>query len=858
MKPTPQDKLSGLSDAEAELSFSTHGENILPSAKPKSAFAIASQTMREPMFTLLLACAGLYWWLGDQAEAAMLSAGVVGVIVLTFVQERRAEKTLEALRDLSSPRALVIRGGVRRRVSGRDVVPGDVVVLVEGDRVPADGEVISSSSLRVDESLLTGESAPVSKISRADAVEDGAAADSFSHRVFSGAMVVQGDGYAVVTATGARTRIGQIGTAIKGVVPPPSRVMVEVRSVVRWVALFSVLTSLVIMTIAVVGGKPVVDSVLMGLTFALGTVPEEFPVVLTIFMAIGAWRISQKNVLTRQMTAIESLGSATFLCVDKTGTLTENKMKVSCVWTHSHGFEDIAAGKHSQSASALELCKQAAWACAPNSLDPVDVATLQLCDSLKLPRPSVDSLVKALPMIRPILAVGCQWHFAIDDLWLAIKGAPESVLTLCRADEKMRQSVMSAVEHLAQRGQRVLAVASVSTKVEINHLNDVVPIFSGLITYEDPLRENVRQAVHDCHTAGIKVLMMTGDYPVTAMAVARDAGVLLSNGVLTGVDIDVMSDQVLAERLATVRVMARMVPEHKLRVVKALQAAGEVVAMTGDGVNDAPALRAADIGVAMGERGTDVAREASSLVLINDQFASIVDAIRLGRRVFSNLQTAMTYIIAIHIPVAGLALLPVFWGTPAILLPMHVALLQLMIDPVCSIVFEAEPEAPDLMSRRPRPASARVFSAGVLIQGFMAGGAALIIVIFINQRILREVGQADHARAVGFACLIMINIALMTCLRPGSSKVTLMGLVRNRTLFWAAFALLALMAVIFYVDPIARALHFIPPHPKDLLSACGIGVICAVVFALLRFIPVGRSEIQSMNSSHGAHKGANV
>jgi Ca2+-transporting ATPase len=816
----------GLGNAEARALLKVYGENILPSARPKSAFAIAVQTMREPMFSLLLVCAVIYWWLGDHGEAAMLTVGVLGVIVLTFIQERRAEKTLEALRDLSSPRALVIRDGVRQRIAGREVVPGDIVVLAEGDRVPADGDVLSSSSLRVDESLLTGEALPVSKVSKTSQISDPSAA-----QVFSGSMVVQGEGCAVITATGVRTRIGQIGTAIKNLVPPPSRLMVEVRSVVRWVAIISVMTSLLIMGVAVAGGKPLVDGILMGLTFALGTVPEEFPVVLTIFVAIGAWRISQKRVLTRQMSAMESLGSATFLCVDKTGTLTENRMQVASVWTALGGWEKVCDAV-ALTTHAAELGGLAAMACAPGSMDPVDVATRRLGESLVVGADKPAILIKAFPMVRPLLAVGCLWQKSPDRMILAVKGAPESVLELCRADRGFSDQVMAAVKEMAARGQRVLGVCHAIADRVVDRLDQSQPMFLGLITYEDPLRDNVCQSVADCHTAGIKVMMMTGDYPLTALAVAREAGILTTEGVLTGAEMDILSDADLAARIETVRVMARMIPEHKLRVVKALQSRGEVVAMTGDGVNDAPALRAAHIGIAMGGRGTDVAREASSLVLLDDQFGSIVDAIRLGRRVFDNLQTAMSYIIAIHIPVAGLALLPVFSGTPAILLPAHMALLELMIDPICSIVFEAEPELRDVMAKPPRPPGAKVFSRSVVMQGLMAGTAALIVVVLANRLSLRHLDHEDHARAVAFALLMMVNIALMTCLRPGQMEFSLRERLHNRTLKWATMALLTLMMLIFYWSPLAKALHFRPPHWSDMVSAVSIGIVCGILFVL--------------------------
>lgn len=815
----------GLSDHEASARLKTYGENVLEVAKPRSFAMIALSTVREPMFLLLLGCASLYFALGDLGEASLISTAVLAVIGITIIQERRTERTLDALRDLSSPRALVIRGGVKRRIAGKDVVPGDLVLLSEGDRVPADGFSIEATSLKVNESLLSGESMPVDKVEWDGQEQFRIAGGDTNPFVYSGTLVVQGTGLILVHKTGQATAMGKIGSSLEETKRPNSALQMETRRIVKFVALLSLILSVVVAILWWRREGEILRSTLMGLTFAMSTIPEEFPVVLTVFMALGAWRISRKKVLTRQMNAIEILGSATTLCVDKTGTLTENKMSVVQVWTPDNGFKSIESKQIELVPSEKQLVCLAALASDPAATDPMDAGAIQVAAAFKELKNGME-LKKAFPLVRPLLAVGYAWSNGAEVV-VAAKGAPESILKLCKISEAERGTIFNSVTQMAQNGIRVLAVAKAEGKgvEKAVSLSDFDYTFAGLLGYYDPLKSGVKEALAQCHQAGIGVMMITGDYPVTAQAIARDCGIDHSAGVLSGDEAALLSDDELRHRLRTVRVLARMVPEQKLKIVRALQAGGQVVAMTGDGVNDAPALKAADIGIAMGGRGTDVAREAAALVLLDDNFTSIVDAIRLGRRIYSNIQKAVTYIIAIHIPIVGLTFTPLFIGVPPILWPVHLAFLELIIDPVCSIVFEAEPENSNIMLGKPRSLKSKLFNRQLVGSSFGIGIVALSVVLIVFFWLGKNGELPDHARAVAFSSLICVNIALILSIRSGGESLWASFTKRSSfTLYWVTGVLILSSGIILFVPHFSKLFHFVAPHSIDLLCVGGVTI----------------------------------
>jgi Ca2+-transporting ATPase len=795
--------MDGLTSAEAAARLADEGPNALPARDERSLAALALTVLGEPMFLLLLAAAGVYLLLGDVHEASVLGASVLAMIGITVAQERKAERALEALRDLSSPRALVLRDGQRRRIAGAEVVRGDLLLLGEGDRVPADARLAQSAGLEVDESLLTGESLPVGK----------RAGDA----VFSGTLVTAGQARAEATATGARSEIGRIGLSLAALEPEKTRLESETSRVVRLVAGLAIALCVALAALHVAVRGDWLGAILAGLTLAMAVIPEEFPVVLTVFLALGAWRISRHGVLTRRMPAIETLGAATVLCVDKTGTLTENRMS--------------AAG------TPQPVLDAAALACEVDALDPMDQAIVGAAGAGALELRRTWRLERDYPLHPGFLAVCHAWISPGGERRVALKGAPETVLALCA-----RPELLAEAEAASRRGLRLLGVAEAAWQGP--PLDDPAGYpfrWVGFVALADPLRASVPAAVAECRAAGIRVVMITGDYPGTALEIARQAG-LPAQAALTGAEIAAMDDAALARAVAQASVFARVAPQQKLRLVQAFKAAGEVVAMTGDGVNDAPALKSAHIGIAMGRRGTDVAREAAALVLMQDDFGSIVDTVRLGRRIYENIRNAMRYIVSVHVPTAGMSFLPLAFGWPVFLFPVHVVFLEFVIDPACSIAFEAEPSEQGAMRRPPRPPSAPLFDARMLGSS-LAAGAVLLLAVLAACAWAIGAGRAEaEVRAVVFAAIVCGNLALIFVHR--SRERLLLDVLRapNPALWVIAGAALGALALSIYWAPAAAIFRFAPLSGGDLAAAALAGALGGSAWTELSKI-IGRRKV---------------
>ncbi len=729
-------KRSGLSAATVQRRLLEDGPNELPRYDQRTLLRIILEVLREPMLALLILGGVVYLVLGDVKEAVVLLVFSCLSVLITVVQEARTERVLDALRDLTSPRALVCRDGERMRIAGRDVVCGDLIILAEGDRVPADARLLSAQDLQADESLLTGESVPVRKQETPEPhtvmARPGGEDLPF---VFSGSLIVRGRGEGLVLATGPRSEIGKIGQSLGELETTPPHLQTQTRKLVSIFALAGVAVSLLVVMLygTLRGGW--LDAILAGIAVGMSMLPEEFAVVLAVFMAMGAWRISQARVLTRRATAIETLGSATILCTDKTGTLTENRMTITELRLADGSIQGVDRSPDICPAPFQELLTAGALASAPVPFDPMEKAFHALAKTHGLVPPSpgtpLQRLVKTYALRPDCLAMSHVWQGESDAETCDVfaKGAPEAIADLCRFDATARQTLAASVDEMAAAGLRVLGVAraTFTGKVFPESQQGFDFSFIGLVGLSDPLRDSVPDAIRECRTAGIRVVMITGDYPATAQAVARAAG-LDSDDVISGEQLAALSDADLARRVRTATIFARIMPEQKLRIVEALKANGEIVAMTGDGVNDAPSLKAANIGVAMGGRGTDVAREAASIVLLDDDFGSIVTTVRLGRRIYDNLRKAMSFILAVHVPIAGLALLPLLFGLPILLGPMHIAFLEMVIDPVCSLVFEAETEEDDVMSRPPRDPADPLFSRAMVVWSLFQGALAFALV----------------------------------------------------------------------------------------------------------------------------------
>jgi P-type Ca2+ transporter type 2C len=786
--------LPGLTEAEAADRLRREGPNELPSAKPRSLWRIGLGVLAEPMILLLLVCGSVYFFLGDTAQAVLLLASIAAILSISFVQERKAERALEALRDLSSPRALVLREGRQRRVAGREVVRGDLAVVGEGDRIPADGVALWSVNLTVDESLLTGESAPVRKVAGDESLLMKRPGDDPSPCVYSGTLAVGGRAVIRVLAAGASTEIGRIGKSLSELGEEKTLLQKETGRAVWIFAGVGLVICLAIFFLYAKTRGSWLGGALAGLTTAMSLLPEEFPVVLTLFLAMGAWRISRRRVLTRRIPALENLGAIGVLCVDKTGTITMNRMSVAALDDGTKVFDIKDPSPADLPEDYHRVLEYGVLASHRDPFDPMERAILDCAKATLSGTEHLHQdweLIREYPLKPELLAMSCVWKARKgEDFRIGTKGAPEAVMDLCHFDAERTEFWMKRVQALADRGFRVLAVAhSVfqETKKLPPHQHDFDFEFMGLVALEDPVRPGVPEAVAECDAAGVRVLMITGDYPGTARRIGGSIGLPTENGVLTGEDLETMSSDDLRSRLQSASLVARAAPEQKLRIVAALKAAGETVAMTGDGVNDAPALKASDVGIAMGQRGTDVAREAADIVLLDDDFSSIVAAIRLGRRIYDNIRKAMSYLVAIHVPIAGMSLLPVLLGMPLALFPVHIVFLELIIDPACSLVFEEEPEAADVMHRPPRPANQPLFSRRMVSFSLLQGLTALAAVFGIFA-CGRAWGWSDGAsRAQSFITLIFANLGLIFANRSRRNKTGSFPAVGNRVIVWVAF-----------------------------------------------------------------------
>jgi Ca2+-transporting ATPase len=834
--------VEGLTWAEAEARLKAEGYNELPGSHGRSTLAIALSVVREPMFMLLMAAAAIYFVLGDLGEAAVLLCSVLVMIGITVHQEQRTERVLDALRDLTSPRALVIRAGEQRRIPGREVVRGDMLVLSEGDRVPADATILAQRNLQVDESLLTGESVPVSKTAWNRSEARAAPGGDGRPFAYSGTVVVQGLAIAEVMATGPHSEIGRIGRALETLAPEATPLQQQSRRLVRVMATVGIALCFVLVVVYGLTRGDWIAAALAGITMAMAVMPEEIPVVLTVFMALGAWRISRRRVLTRRMPAIETLGAATVLCVDKTGTLTENRMAVHALVADGEVFRIPGDGDGAPLPETFhELLEFGILASDVDPFDPMEKAMRALGQRYLAETEHLHAdwqLEHEYPLSNEMRAVSHAWRSTGGQEYVvAAKGAPEAIMDLCHLDAARVAELSRRTEELSAQGLRILGVAAARHQGRDwpTGQHDFDFRLLGLVALADPLRPAVPAAIAECRAAGIRVVMVTGDYPGTALAIAREAG-LDSGEVMTGADIERLGEAELRARIARTGVFARVVPEQKLTLVNALKANGEVVAMTGDGVNDAPALKAAHIGVAMGGRGTDVAREAASLVLLDDDFASIVHAVHLGRRIYQNLRQALAYILAVHVPVAGMSLLSVFLGWPLMLFPVHVVFLEFIIDPACSVVFEAERAEPDAMRRPPRRPGEPLYTGRIVALSLLQGVGVLVACVAIYGAALDHSLAEGEARALAFATLVIGNIALIFTNRSWEHTIPASLGRPNRFLWWISGGALLCLALALGVPALRDIFRFAPVQGGWLLSATLAGLASIAWFEAFKLL----------------------
>ena len=796
------------------------------------------------MVLLIVAAGTINFLLAEPLDGIILMATILVIIVITVYQERKTENALSALKDLTSPRALVIRDGERVRIPSVEVVRGDWLVVSEGDRVPADATLIEGTGVTVDESILTGESVPVYKVASdddrvgtAEPVEQRPGGDRTPF-LFSGTLLVRGQGIAIVSSTGLRTELGRIGTALNDIKVGRTRLQHEIDRLVRIFAVLGIsAASGVVIAFGLTRGGWL-EGFLAGIATAMSVLPEEFPVILTIFLAFGSWRMSQERVLARRPAVIETLGSATVICVDKTGTLTMNSMTVNELILDDDSYvvnsDPLPEKFHG-------LVEHAVLASPVHPFDPMDRAIRQVEQTLPNGRRHADwTLVREYPLTSELLAVAYVWSDPdAASRIVAAKGAPEAVADLCRLGDVQRTSLLDRVTVATNNGQRVLAVACARIDADMpiaESMFDYDFQLLGLAGLHDPVRPGVSDAVRQCASAGVRTVMITGDFPGTAMAIAREIGLGNTKSCITGPEMMAMSIDELADRVRTVDVFARMVPEQKLQLVRAFKTNGEVVGMTGDGVNDAPALRAADIGIAMGGRGTDVAREAAALVITDDDFASITAGIRRGRGIFDNLRKAMSYLIAVHIHIVGMAVIPLFFPSwPLVLMPLQISFLELIIDPTCSILFEMEEIDPKVMDQPPRKVGSSMFNRRALLIALFQGLAVLAAAVVVYAWAARSGLPDETVRSITFTTLVLSNLGLLLVNRSWRLPIwRTMTQRRNPAVKWILTIALSFLVLMMAVPTLRRVFHFGTMAPSQVAVATGAAIAGVAWFEIFK------------------------
>ena len=830
----PDPVQQGLTRAQAAERLKRDGPNVLDTDQQRTFMILLLEVVREPMFLLLIAAGSIYLLMGDLHESLILLGFVVIIITITVMQERRTERTLIALRELSSPRALVLRDGEQRRIPGSEVVIDDVLLLAEGDRIPADGILLTAHELAVDESLLSGESVPIEKFAPDD-------------RLFAGTLITRGQSICKVTATGSNTALGSIGRSLKNIGNEKSPLHQEMTHLTRRLAIIGVALCIALSLLFLLLRGGWLDALLAGVTLAMGILPQEFTVIMIVFFAMGARRIARHNVLTRRLNAIETLGETTVLCVDKTGTLTENRMALAMLSVNGEQL-DLRALKDNVFPDAYhELLEFAVLASEIDPHDPMERAVLRFADDYLSNTEHLHphwQLAREYELSPELLAMTHLWRNPPDEHdIIAAKGAPEAIIDLCHLNHDQAVRIQQDAQRLADRALRVLGVAKGMHRRDqawppIQHDFDYE--FVGLIGLADPLRAEVPEAVRKCRDAGIRVVMITGDHPQTAAAIAAQAGIDGSR-VMTGADLKDIDPNDHARQIAGTSVFARVSPEQKLQIVEALKADHAVVAMTGDGVNDAPALKAAHIGIAMGKRGTDVAREAASLVLLDDSFPAIVEAIQLGRRIYANLRQALVYTLAVHVPIIGLSIFPILFGWPLLLAPIHIAFLELVIDPACSVVFEAEKGNGNLMKNPPRARGDALISPYFLAMGLVQGSLITLASLVTYDIVLQMSGNTAEARTLAFFMLVVANAVLILSLRTTEAALRPMFTRLSPVTLMVLLITLVVVVGVVCIPAIAGLFGFVTPSPEQMLGVIGAGAVLLLPFQfskiILRSIP---------------------
>ncbi len=838
--------IQGLTSAEAQDRQVRYGKNQLT---PESKDNLLKKTLHiiiEPMFLLLIGAAIVYFILGEPRDGAIMLVFVIGIISIDVIQEWKTDRTLNALKDLSAPQVKVIRDGAETWIASANLVPGDLMVISEGVKISADGMVIKASDLCVDESSLTGEAEGVWKVT----VAEGKPSSDYWRKeyCYAGTLVIQGSAYVLVDKIGAQTEYGKIGSDVASAPDRPTPLEKQTRSLVKVCAAIAIVLMALVALITwfniteVAFKSRLIDSILSGITLAMAMIPEEFPVILAIFLSMGAWRLAKKQSLVRRLSSVETLGAVSVLCVDKTGTITANRMQVQEVWAIDHDEN--------------KLCETMGLGCETDTYDPMEKAMLQYCEELGIPKDHIfgGELIKEYAFTNEAKMMGHVWRHD-DALIIAAKGSPERILGISDLTDGQKEAVNEKILTMSKVGFRVIAVGQMRLSAEIEIPEELAQCklsFNGLVGLWDPPRDSIKEDIGKCTKAGVRVVMITGDNGITASSIAKQINMPNSDSIITGDELDQMTDEELQERVKEVNIFSRVIPEHKMRIVKAFKENGEVVAMTGDGVNDAPALKYADIGIAMGKRGSEVSREAADLVLMDDNFSTIVHTIKDGRRIYDNIRKAVGYVFTIHIPIALACLLAPILGigpSSLLLLPLHVVLLETVIDPTCSVVLERQPAEANVMERKPRNPKEKILTGKVLCKSIIQGAVIFAASFGAYYWLLAQnPDNAAVARAMGLVIIMLANLFLVQVNSSDRAPVwqSMRQLKCDKVIWTANVGTVAGILLILYT-PLSRFFKVAPLSWEQLLIAVVIAAASVLWYELFKFYQRAKSNLQKIN-----------
>lgn len=826
--------LEGLTSEQAKKLQEQFGKNELATVKKQSFISKVIHIVLEPMFLLLIVASIIYFILGEPRDGVIMLIFVIGIISIEIIQEWKTDKTLNALKDLSAPHVIVIRDGKEQTILSEDLVPTDLMIINEGVKIPADGEVIKASDLCVDESSLTGESVGVWKVTVDNADKNNT--DYWrKDYCYAGTLVTQGSATILVDKIGSNTEYGKIGINVASAPDSPTPLEKQTNSIVKTCAIIAGIL-FILVTVITYFNIPdhkftdrIIESILSGITLAMAIIPEEFPVILTVFLSMGAWRLAKKQSLVHKLSSVETLGAVSVLCVDKTGTITMNKMAVQDTWA----IDD----------DNYNLCEIMGLGCETDAYDPMEKAMLLHCESIGISKDHLfgGELISEYAFTNELKMMGHVWRHD-GEIVIAAKGSPESILTICKLSDEQRKQIENKINEMSREGLRVIAVGTMNPKSESDipdNITDCKLTFLGLIGLADPPRESVKEDIKMCNKAGVRVVMITGDNGITASSIAKQIGMKNSDNIITGDELNNMTDSELMERVHDANIFSRVLPEHKMRIVKAFKENGEVVAMTGDGVNDAPALKYADIGIAMGKRGSEVAREAADLILMDDNFSTIVHTIEDGRRIYDNIKKAIGYVFTIHIPIAFASLFaPLLNISPAslLLLPVHVVLLELIIDPTCSIVLERQPAESNIMDRKPRDPNEKILTAGVLTKSILQGLAIFIASFGTYYMLIKQQPENPQlARTMGLSIIMIANLFLVQVNSSNYDNAfkTMKYLIKDKVMWAVIIGTVAGLLLMLYT-PLNRILNLAPLSLSQFFIAVGIAAVSVLWYEIVK------------------------